>query len=151
MPVFTNTYMNIGLDGQVSFVDNDSGIIVDMGGMVIEFEPRPKESLIESDSLANNGLPNFRKTFDGWELSVRIERSNDNFELYYAQMEAAFFANGAQKFFTIQDRMNNQAGTASTKFQYVGAVLMLETLGQRRKREKVEANMMFHAQTRQPL
>lgn len=139
---------NVGTDKSIVVIDNDTGAPISLGGRIIDITSAPKAKLIESHPIDNDGYSQFRESFDGWDGTLTMDRSNGSLDTLQALKEANYHATGAQKFFTITETIRNQADSSINIFQYNYAVLMLEDSGSWKKDATVPVRAKFHAQDR---
>jgi hypothetical protein len=110
------------------------------------FKSKPVYEKLKSKPL--NGVVNNAAIPQGHTGSFTIDRSDAQTDTYFAQIEAAYLANGAtMQAGTILETINEADGSIS-QWQYNGVVLMLEDSGDFEADKKVVQTINFEASTK---
>jgi hypothetical protein len=141
MPVVNYDTFNTGIDLTVTITASD-GSTVTYGGFITEFEATSEHDIttikpIDVPTNVNHiAYGNYRGT-------ISIARATGDLEDLEANNAAAYFASGTNASYTIQGTVVNQADGSMDEYQYLNAIIWLESSGTYRKDAEVPLRLMF--------
>lgn len=143
-----NDQFNIGKDIVLSIV-GPTGPLSTLG-LLVEFEPRPRTTTLQSLPINRNGIPVHRNTYQGWEGTFIYDRQNGNLDILQNILESGFYAGVPDVFFQITEIVNNPDGSVDN-YAYTDCILALETGGRWTQNDKVQQRFRFECSQRVPI
>jgi hypothetical protein len=132
---------NVGRDGaQLTIFDSIQGQ-VDFNGQ-IGFDTKARTKELESETI--NGDTIFRNVPNGHEGTFEFDRQDASVSSYFANKEAAFFAQLPPSQAVITQTISELSGTVS-QFQYIGVELKLDDDGSWKGLDKVVQRVSWKA------
>jgi hypothetical protein len=147
MPNFTQGGFGTGIQRQITIIDNNTSLPVDLGGDLISFESSPKVTKIEVKPIDNGGYNKFKRAYDGWTGKLVVDHVTGSLDAFQAAQEANYHAGGAQNYYTIDEVTRNDDGSIDT-YQYQFCCIDLSTAGDWKKDSATELTLEFDAQSR---
>lgn len=139
---------NLGTDKTVTITNNSTGQPIDLGGRMTSFKADPKIKNITSEPIDNAGYNQMRQAYDGWTITMEVDRSTGAFDLLNYQLESAYHSQQPQTYFTITESTFNSENQAYTTAVYNYCLLELTTSGQFKKDDRVSVTIKAESQLR---
>lgn len=139
------TGFNIGKDASIDLVHPDQGVIPI--ALMTSFNPRPLKTRLKSAPITNGGRNVYRVTYQGWEGTVELDRTDGVVDILTNLLETNYFAGLPETYFMITETVRNPDGSVD-QFRYTNVVFEPEDMGTFRGEEKVSQRFMFVASQR---
>lgn len=135
---------NLGRDVSIDIVTPYGAIQIDPS-MITSFTPTPGS--VNEKRKGLDGTPRHYIIPDGYSGSITVERSDSTLDDWWARFEADYYAGVQLPASTITETITNADGTVS-QFRYVGVMLDVNSLGERRADQPITMNLSFVASKR---
>jgi hypothetical protein len=139
MPV--NSF-SVGKDVSVTLT-NPAGNLTLSG--LTQFDAKPMFTDIKSKRL--DGKTYFGQIPDGWTGTFKLDRLDPNVDVFFANLEAGYYAGQNNPSGTIQEVILEADGSTTT-WSYTGVVLKLDDAGSWAGDKRVEQAISFNATTK---
>lgn len=130
---------SVGRDVSLTVLNPNGNLT--MGGLT-SFTAKPMTTGIKSKRL--DGKTYFGNIPDGWEGSFKLDRTDPNVDIFFANQEAGYYAGQNNPTGTIQEVISEADGTTTT-WRYDGVVLKLDDSGDWKGDVRVEQSISFNA------
>jgi hypothetical protein len=136
---------NVGRDFTISIL-GPTGVLQPFG-LLEEFEPRPRTTIVQSLPINNSGIPRHRDTHQGWEGTLTFARVDGVGDRLQSILENSFYAGNPAVLFQITESVRNPDGSTDV-FTYMDVVLVMDTGGRRVQNDKVPMAFRFECSQR---
>lgn len=93
---------------------------------VTDYSTKPKFSKLDHKNINGNHL--YAAIPDGWDITIRLDRADNTLDVFFANLEAAYFAGTNIAGGTISENIQEVNGSVS-KFQYTDVSLTYDDAG----------------------
>jgi len=133
---------NVGKDVTLTVLNPNGNLA--MAGLT-SFTAKPMFTDIKSKRL--DGKTYFGEIPDGWSGSFKLDRTDPSVDIFFANLEAGYYAGQNNPSGTIQEVISEADGTTTT-WRYDGVVLKLDDAGDWKGDARVEQSITFNATTK---
>lgn len=139
----------VGTDQSVVIINQSNNTQVQLDGKRRMMTSEAKDTLLESEPIDGGGVTDARQIPEGWTGSIEVEKSNSNFSALVKFMDANYYNNGGQNYFTIVETIRPSNPTQSVEVNtFVDAVFHGYKPGQWQKKSITVATIQFKAAQR---
>jgi hypothetical protein len=112
---------------------------------VTDYVPKPIWSDLKHKGL--DGLTQHAPVPDGWEIDVKLDRQDNNVDMFFATLEANYFAGQNLISGSVTESIKEKDGSI-TQFQYQNATFKLNDAGSYKGDALVPQSMCIYASRR---
>lgn len=136
---------NIGKDLSLDLVHPTQGVIPI--ALITSFNARALKTRLTSKPITNGGRTVNRVTYQGWEGTCELDRTDGVIDILTNLLETNYFAGLPETYFMITETIRNPDGSVD-QFRYTNVVFEPDDMGTFRGEEKVSQRFMFVASQR---
>jgi len=134
---------NFGTDTSITIVDQTTGLPIDVGGRVMDWDPSPIDTLVESKGIADGGKVIRRVAYDGWKATLKFDRAVGNMDRLQSALEAGYYGGGGQRYFSVTEKTRNSEDGSVDVRLFKNCTMQVSSGGPRQKAALVSYTLTF--------